>query len=254
MRKTYIVANWKMNKTAGEARDFLNQLLASNNFADNVISMICPPSLYLTEAVNVSQNSPVAIACQNMNDHKNGAFTGEISATMLKSIHVNTCLIGHSERRQYYGETNEVVNTKIALAREQKITPLVCIGETASQREAGRTEDVLLEQLETAFQDNPISLENFAIIAYEPIWAIGTGLTATPEMAQEVHEFIRNWLRRKYTTQVSATIPILYGGSVKPANISELLAQTDIDGGLIGGASLDIMSYIEMVAIATKKG
>jgi triosephosphate isomerase (TIM) len=249
MRKTVIAGNWKMNQTFSEAIKFTeicNEYLKDNNSLD-VIPIICPPALFLAEMQKQSQGF-LKIGAQNVSEHNDGAFTGEISAKMLSSIPIEFCIIGHSERRQLFHETDEMINKKLHKLIESGIKPIICVGETLEEREAEITKQIISQQLEGVFAN--ISLTNDMMIAYEPVWAIGTGRTATPEQAQEIHAFIRAWLLSKTEERVAQQIPILYGGSVKPENIKSLLQQLDIDGGLIGGASLDVNSYLEMIEIA----
>jgi len=252
MRKIIIAGNWKMNKTFQETEEFLLEL---TDFLDevelnNIEVAICPPTLYLEMATDIAFESKFSIGSQNISAHEFGAFTGEISASMLKSMDVEYCIIGHSERRKYFNETNEMINTKLKILRRNKVIPIVCIGETLQEREMGVAKKIITHQLEEVFKD--IKINGNIIIAYEPIWAIGTGKTATPQQAQEIHQFIRKWLTNNYSKRIAENLPILYGGSAKPQNINDLLEQPDIDGGLIGGASLDIEKFSEMIEIAAR--
>lgn len=183
-----------------------------------------------------------------MNDHDSGAYTGEISAPMLNSMDIPYCIIGHSERRKYYHETDEMINTKLKQLHANEIVPILCIGETLVEREKDITKDVIISQLEGGLKG--VSISDNVVIAYEPVWAIGTGKTATPEQAQEIHSLIRNWLTEEYSVKVSENTSILYGGSMKPENVKELLQQSDIDGGLIGGAALDVSKFSQIVQTA----
>ncbi|MCF7859407.1 MAG: triose-phosphate isomerase [Candidatus Cloacimonetes bacterium] len=250
MRRTIIAGNWKMNKLFPEVEDFLFELSENLEAKDlgKIDVIICPPSLYMEIATDVAVDSKFYIGAQNVNDKDLGAYTGEISACMLDSMDIDYCIIGHSERREYYSETNEMINAKVKRLQENAIVPIICVGETLEQREQGITQDVILEQLNGAFKD--IRIEENVIIAYEPVWAIGTGKTATPEQAQEVHFLIRNWIRENYSPLTADNLSILYGGSMKPANTAELLMQPDIDGGLIGGSSLDISQFTQMIDTA----
>ncbi|OPX27972.1 MAG: triose-phosphate isomerase [Candidatus Cloacimonas sp. 4484_143] len=252
MRKKIIAGNWKMNKTFSEAEDFLTELTEIIEPFDlgSVEVIVCPPSLYLELASDFAQESELAVGAQNCSDKEFGAYTGEISAPMLDSMELEYCIVGHSERRQYYGETDESVNAKIASLLNNGITPIVCIGESLLQRENDETEKVILSQLRGAFHN--IDFNKEILIAYEPIWAIGTGKTATPQQAQEIHKLIRNWLKDNHGIDVAEAIHILYGGSMKPDNVNELLKQADIDGGLIGGASLDSAKFSSMIQAAVK--
>jgi triosephosphate isomerase len=249
MRKKIIAGNWKMNLTVSEAIKFTKECneYLKNNLPPNVVPIICPPALYLADMRNISQEL-LKIGAQNVSEYNNGAYTGEISAEMLASIRIDYCIIGHSERRQYFHETDSIINQKLIKLIAQHIKPIICIGETLEERKAGHTKDIILRQLEGAFHG--ISISSDMMIAYEPVWAIGTGLTATPEEAREIHAFIRNWLNIKADATIAEKIHILYGGSVKPSNIQALLEQNDIDGGLIGGASLDLSFFYEMIEIA----
>jgi len=252
MRKKIIAGNWKMNKTFSEAEDFFNEITDNIESLDlNAVDVIvCPPAVYLELASDFAQESKLAIGAQNCSDKDFGAYTGEISAPMLDSMNLQYCIIGHSERRQYFGESNTSVNAKIIALLKYDITPIVCIGESLQQRENGDTEKIILSQLEGAFTNIDFSKE--IVIAYEPIWAIGTGKTATPQQAQDIHKLIRDWLKDKYGHEVAEATHILYGGSMKPENVEELLLQEDIDGGLIGGASLDSSKFSSMIKSAVK--
>lgn len=246
MRKTIIAGNWKMNKTCTETKEFFTKLLPMLNGLDrNVIVGV--PYTSLQVATELTKGSIVKIAAQNMNPADSGAYTGEVSPLMLKDLSVEYVILGHSERREYYGETDEFINEKIKSAIKHNIKPILCIGENLEQREQGITTDVVKEQLLKDLKGLSNDEILNVIIAYEPIWAIGTGKTATPEMAQEVHGFIRNLLTDLYSSQIANEITIQYGGSMKPSNVVELLAQPDIDGGLIGGASLDPESFIKLI-------
>ena len=251
MRKKIIAGNWKMNLNNAEARAFaigLHDFLKTRQI-EEVIPIICPSFVSLTTVASISEGL-FEVGAQDVSAFKDGAYTGEISVNMLKAIGLEYCIIGHSERRKYHSETDRIVNLKLKQLQQNGIQPIVCIGETLEQREEGITENVILKQLESAFSE--IELNSKIFIAYEPIWAIGTGKTATPQQAQEIHSLIRDWISKKYSKNVSNDIHILYGGSVKPENIKDLLSQKDIDGGLIGGASLSLDKYIEMLKIASK--
>ncbi|NQT65807.1 MAG: triose-phosphate isomerase, partial [FCB group bacterium] len=203
MRKTIIAGNWKMNMLFPEVEDFLFEL--SDNLEGKVLGslevIICPPALYLELSSDIANDSKFHIGAQNVNDNVSGAYTGEISAPMLHSMDLKYCIIGHSERRKYYSESDEMINSKLKRLLENKMTPIVCIGETLKQREQGTTKDIILEQLKGAFKD--VKFEDNVVIAYEPVWAIGTGKTATPQQAQEIHSLIRNWLKENYTKEIS---------------------------------------------------
>jgi len=252
MRKIYIAGNWKMNKTFSEADDFIAEVAEFLNDTElnNVEVIICPPSLYLELATDVASESNFSVGAQNVSSYEVGAYTGEISAEMLRSCDLDYCIIGHSERRKYFDDLDSNVNKKLHLLQPNDLIPIMCVGETLEEREKGITKDIVLNQLENGLKD--VNYSNDLLIAYEPVWAIGTGKTATPEQAQEIHELIRNWLSNRFDAAVSEQIPILYGGSVNPANIKDLLSQKDIDGGLIGGAALDINKFTTMIQTAAK--
>lgn len=252
MRKIIIAGNWKMNKIFPEAEDFFMDIAEyiENKKLGNVEVVICPPSVYLEMAGDITADHQLFIGAQNVSGFESGAYTGELSALMFNSMELDYCIIGHSERRKYFAETDKNINEKLKILQENEIIPIVCIGETLNERESGITEKIVLNQLENAFRN--VQINDNVIIAYEPVWAIGTGVTATPQQAQEIHYLIRNWFVDKYSKEVAENIPILYGGSMKPENIKELLSQQDIDGGLIGGASLDISKFSEMIDIAVE--
>jgi triosephosphate isomerase len=244
-RTPFVAGNWKMNKTASETGPFIAELMAVGLPA-GVDVAVCPPYTSLHAAVAAAQGSNLAVYAQNMHEQPRGAFTGEISAAMLLDLDADGVLLGHSERRQYFNETDEVLNMKVAAAHAAGLEVILCVGELEDERDSGRTEDVLRRQIETALDG--LGDERIAVttIAYEPVWAIGTGRTATPEIAQEAHAFIRSLLPAGARDQVR----IQYGGSMKPENAADLLAQPDIDGGLIGGASLDAGQFAAIVAAA----
>lgn len=237
-RRLLIAGNWKMYKTGAETVEFierLKELLSSDSAVDVTLA---PSFTSLEAAIQAAQGSSISIAAQNVFWEQEGAFTGEVSATMLKSMGVKQVIIGHSERRQYFGETDETVNRRIKAALSGGLVPIVCVGETLEQREAGQTFKILKTQLETGLEGIDSEAARTLILAYEPVWAIGTGKTATPEIAQEAHKFIRETLQDRFDKGLVSSLRILYGGSVKPENTAELLTQPDIDGGLVGGASL----------------
>lgn len=246
MRKPIIAGNWKMFKTVSEALSFVNEV---NGQADvkGVESVICAPYTNLPALVEAVKGTSLRIGAQNLHFEDNGAYTGEISGVMLKELGVNYVIIGHSERRAYFAETDEIVNKKVAAAFRHGLTPIVCVGEKLEEREAGHTKNVCKVQTEAAFKG--ISAEQAAqvVIAYEPIWAIGTGKSSTAEDAQDVIGYIRQIVSGLYEQSVADVVRIQYGGSVKPANIAEYMAQPDIDGALVGGASLEPASFIQLV-------
>ncbi|HHE39306.1 MAG TPA: triose-phosphate isomerase [Candidatus Cloacimonetes bacterium] len=252
MRKTVIAANWKMNKLFYEVEDFLIELtdFADETYLNDVVVIVFPSAIYLEVANDITNDSQIIVGAQNIHENDAGAFTGEISAPMLKSIDVDYSLVGHSERRKYFNETDETVNKKTKTLLNNDMNVILCIGETLDQREAGITKKIVLEQLQNALEG--IRVIDKIFFAYEPVWAIGTGKTATPEQAQEIHNLIRNWLRDNYSKQVAEETSILYGGSVTPENIEDLLKQPDIDGGLIGGASLNVEKFIDIINTAVE--
>ena len=251
MRRKVIAGNWKMYKTRDDALAFIyavNQLVPD---LERVESVVCAPAVFLRDLVK-REGENLRIGAQNMHESDEGAYTGEISAAMLKSYGVDYVIIGHSERRAYYNETDESVNKKLKKAIASQITPIVCVGESLDVREAGTTNTFVEKQILKAYQDiNDVEALQ-TIVAYEPIWAIGTGKTATPEMANETIKAIRNVLTNQYGKDTADKIRILYGGSVKPANIDRLLQESDIDGALVGGASLDPESFLTLVKAAIK--
>ncbi|MBT7304112.1 MAG: triose-phosphate isomerase, partial [Victivallales bacterium] len=246
-RKIFIAGNWKMNKTVAEATELVAGLKANAGKVGNVDVAVCPTFTTLASVVEALKDTPIKVGSQNISWAESGAFTGEISAAMLNEVGVDYAIIGHSERRQYFGETDETVNARTKAALAADILPIVCIGETLEQREAGDTEQVVKTQTEAGLAGLTNEEAAKITLAYEPVWAIGTGRTATPEMAQEVHAFLRSVLVTMFGAEVAAVIRIQYGGSMKPANAAELLAQPDIDGGLIGGASLKADDFFGIV-------
>lgn len=247
MRKKIVAGNWKMNTTlqegVGLAKD-VNEALKHAEVECDVV--ICVPFTHLAP-VNEVIDSKLGLGAENCADHKSGAYTGEVSASMVASTGATYVILGHSERRQYYGETAETLKEKVALALDNNLTPIFCIGEVLEQREDGTFFDVVTTQIEEALFD--LSAEDFGkiILAYEPVWAIGTGKTATAEQAEEMHAHIRNVIAGKYGKEVADNTSILYGGSCKPSNAAELFAKPDVDGGLIGGAALDAASFMGIV-------
>jgi triosephosphate isomerase len=246
-RKKLIAANWKMYKTPEQTTEFFTEFLPLVADHDRDEIVVCTPYIDLHTAVAAAAGSNVAIGAQNMHWEKEGAFTGEISAPMLNAIGVTHVILGHSERRQYFNETDDTVNRKLEYALESGLTPIVCVGEVLEEREAGLTEDVLRRQCMRAF--NGISAKKAAkmTIAYEPVWAIGTGKTATPDMAADAHAVIRHEAAKAFGDDFAAALRILYGGSVKPDNATTLMSEEEIDGALIGGASLDPKNFTKIV-------
>ncbi len=246
-RKIFIAGNWKMNKTAAETAELASALKASlAQFAGKCEIAVCPTFTSLATAVEILKGSNVKVGAQNIHWADNGAYTGEISGAMLKEIGVEYVIIGHSERRQYFGETDETVNQRIKAALKYGLKPIVCIGETLNERESGVTNTVLEKQIRGAFADISAADMDAITIAYEPVWAIGTGKTATPEVAQETHAFIRSVLTALYGDKAQ-DIVVQYGGSMKPENSGALVSKQDIDGGLIGGAALKADSFTALI-------
>jgi triosephosphate isomerase len=231
-----IAGNWKMYKGPAEVAEFCVELKRHEVDFEGIDVAVCPPFTSLAVAVQILAGTDIAVAAQNVHWESEGAFTGEVSAPMLRELGVYGAIVGHSERRQFFGETDEGVGRRVRGALEAGLSVIACVGETEAEREAGETEDVLRRQLSV------LEAEDNLVVAYEPVWAIGTGKTATPEIAQEAHAFIKGLL----------DLPVLYGGSVKPDNAAELLAQPDVDGALVGGASLDVESFAAICLAATR--
>ncbi|OPH52168.1 triose-phosphate isomerase [Paenibacillus ferrarius] len=244
-RKPIIAGNWKMFKTVSEAVSFVNEIKSST--VEGVESVICSPFTNLPALVEAAKGTDVHVGAQNLHFEDNGAFTGEISGVMLKDLGVEYVIIGHSERRAYFAETDEIVNKKVVAAFKHGLTPILCVGEKLEEREAGQTKDVCKVQTEAAFAGLSAEQAAQVVIAYEPIWAIGTGKSSTAEDAQDVIGYIRQLVSGLYGASVADAVRIQYGGSVKPNNIAEYMAQPDIDGALVGGASLEAASYIQLV-------
>ena len=246
-RRPYVAGNWKMNKTVAEAREFLEALLPGiDGAAADVV--VCPPFPALAVAVELCAGGPVRVGAQSMHEDESGAFTGEVSAPMLTGLGVDAVILGHSERREHFCETDEALARKVPMALAAGLEPILCVGESEEARDAGQTEGVLERQLQTDLGALEADQIENVVIAYEPIWAIGTGRTATPEQAQEVCAFIRDVIRARGAA--ADEVRILYGGSVKPANAAELLALPDVDGALVGGAALDPEEFAAIVDAA----
>jgi triosephosphate isomerase len=243
MRIPFIAANWKMHKTIKETEDFINTFLPLVKNVNSVEILLAPTYTSLAAAAELLQGTNVKLGAQNLFWEDKGAYTGEISAPMIVDLGCSHVIIGHSERRQYFGETDETANKRIAAARKHKLEVIFCIGETIDEREAGKTNNILKRQLDGGLKGH--TLEGITI-AYEPVWAIGTGKTATPQMANDAHTFIRNWLKSAYGNE-GDKVRIQYGGSVKPDNVKELMAEAEIDGALVGGASLDPNSFAKII-------
>ncbi len=244
MRQSLVVGNWKMNGTRASAELLAQGIIAGLGVNNGGIA-VCVPYVYIECISEIVKGTPLALGAQNVADKPSGAFTGEISATMLKEFGCQYALVGHSERRTYYGDTNETVAARFCQAQEQNITPILCIGETLEQRDQDQTFAVIDGQLDAVIKQAGIAAFGAAVIAYEPVWAIGTGKTATDEQAQEVHHYIRQYISAK-DHAIAEKLQILYGGSAKPDNAKGLFAMPDIDGGLIGGASLDAESFLKI--------
>ena len=246
-RRPLIAGNWKMFKTRGEARETVQQLqeLLGASLAVDVV--VCPPFSALSTVEAVIRESEIQLAAQNVHWEEEGAFTGEVSTSMLSECGCRYVILGHSERRQIFHETDAIIHRKMKKVLTTELTPILCVGESLEEREAQRVEEVIVGQLEADLGELTAVEASRIIVAYEPIWAIGTGKTATPEIAQEVHGVIRRWLSERYSVEVASGVRILYGGSVKPDNARELMAQEDIDGALVGGASLDAQSFATIV-------
>ena len=243
MRKPLIAGNWKMNTTKTEANTISKSIVENNKNDSAVELVIIPPFTYLETVYKNINQTAIKLGAQNVNQNTNGAYTGEISITMLNDMNCDYVVIGHSERRQYFNESNEETNQKVLLALNHNITPILCVGESLEERETNKTLSIIENQLKVGLQHIEINSE--IVIAYEPIWAIGTGKVATPEQAQEVHAYIRQFLANLDQSFAEKT-RILYGGSVKPENISNLITKNDIDGALVGGASLDATSFLDI--------
>jgi len=254
IRKKLIAGNWKMNKTSTDAQTLAKEIVAEVGKVIDVEIVVCPPFTALETVGKVVDGSSVKLGAQNMHPEASGAYTGEISAPMLRAIFATHVILGHSERRAYFGETDAFINKKVLVALKNQLKPILCVGETLAERESGSTLKVVQTQLEGGLAGVTKDLAATVVIAYEPVWAIGTGKVATTEQAQEVHAFIRSLLVKLFGDQIAQKVRILYGGSMKPANAPELLAQKDIDGGLIGGAALETRSFVDLVkaAIAAK--
>lgn len=247
MRTPLMAGNWKMYKTSAETKAFIQTLLPLVAQSTHADMAICPPFVDIAAAVEAAAGSRVAIGGQNCEYRKEGAYTGEVSAPMLKAAGCSCVIIGHSERRQYYGETDATVLLKTKAALDNGLQAIVCVGELLADREAGKTNDVLATQFKGGIAG--LTPEEFAkiVIAYEPVWAIGTGKVATPEIAEDAHKVIRSLAAAKFGADAAAKVRILYGGSVKPNNVKNLMAQPDIDGALVGGAALEPVSFSQLV-------
>jgi triosephosphate isomerase len=248
-RTPFIAGNWKMHKTIAEAEAFIGALLPRAGAVEDVEVAICPAFTALQAMVDSARGSAVQVYAQNMHEADSGAFTGEVSAPMLTEIDVQGVILGHSERRQYFGETDRALQLKVPKALESGLTPILCVGETEEERERGDTERKLRHQVQEALDKVPVERLAEVVVAYEPIWAIGTGQVATPEQAQEAVAFVRA-LVEGFDKAAGQAVRVLYGGSLKPDNAAELLALTDVDGALVGGASLEADSFAQIIEAA----
>ena len=246
MRKHYIAGNWKMNMTPSEGAAFAKELVSALKGSTTKV-MIAPPFVTIPAVVEAVKGSSIIVAAQNMSDNLNGAFTGEVSALMLKDLGVNTVILGHSERRSLYGESDQFINKKVLLALSQEMDVDLCIGETLSEREGGKLEEVLTRQVTEGLKGVSEQQMKRITLAYEPVWAIGTGKTATPEDADAAHAFIRSLIAKLYTKGVAEELIIQYGGSVKASNAKALMSKEHIDGALVGGASLSVEQFLPIV-------
>ena len=247
MPKPLIAGNWKMHKTIPESLELVNSLKRALSDIDSVDIAVCPTYIALSEVADALEGSNIKLGAQNLHWEPKGAFTGEVSGSILKDSGCDYVIIGHSERRKYFYETDETVNKRIKAALMHQLTPIVCVGESLQQREENKTISVVEGQLSGGLQNLEAQTVERLVIAYEPVWAIGTGKTATPAQAEEVHKFIRSWISDNYSQETAQGLRILYGGSVKASNIKQLMQEADIDGALVGGASLDSSSFSEIV-------
>ena len=250
MRTPLVVANWKMNGSSQMNQVLLDQIAAGARQCADVELAICPPYVYLEQARAALATTDIALGAQNLNEHDDGAFTGEVSARMLADLECRYVLVGHSERRTLFGEDDDIVSARFRQSQMYALQPVLCVGETLAQRDAGRTEEVIASQLDAVLNEAGVFTLTSAVIAYEPVWAIGTGHSATPEQAQAVHAFIRERVARLDGT-IARRLRIIYGGSVKPDNAAELFASEDIDGGLVGGASLKADDFLAIARAAS---
>jgi len=249
-RKYIIAGNWKMNKTAGESVELAEAVVKEIGDQASVDVVLCPPFTSLAAVSSVVEDSPVKLGAQNMHPAAGGAYTGEVSPEMLRDFYSTYVILGHSERREYFNETDSFINEKVLAAFAGNLKPILCVGETLEERESGKTLEVVDTQTRGCLVNVSDQDAENLVVAYEPVWAIGTGKTATPQIAQEVHVAIRRILTDLFGQEVAQRIRIQYGGSMKPENARDLLSQTDIDGGLVGGASLDAKSFADIVNAA----
>ena len=250
MRRYLIAGNWKMNLTRQDSLALVRGIVSNSQMGEHVELAVCPPSVYLDAVSGVVADTGVSLGAQNMYHEPSGAFTGEISAAMLMDLGCKYVILGHSERRRILGETDAMVNQKAFAALEAGLQPIVCVGETLQQRESGSTGEVIRQQFEGSLAGIDTEQITRLVIAYEPVWAIGTGKVATPEQAEAVHADLRTLLENRYNAEIAAAVRIQYGGSVKPSNADQLLSQTNIDGALVGGASLEVDTFLGIAANA----
>ncbi|SHK12655.1 triose-phosphate isomerase [Rhodothermus profundi] len=249
-----VAGNWKMHTNREEAIQLAQAVVAEVGDPGPVQVAVCPPFVNLEVVRQIVEHTPIHLGAQHMHEEVAGAYTGEVSAPMLKAVGCRYVILGHSERRQYFGETDAAVNRKIKRALQYGLIPIVCVGETLEERQAGKAATVVERQVSAALDGVALPSAEALVIAYEPVWAIGTGHTATPAQAQEMHALIRHLLVKQYGEEVGRALHILYGGSVKPSNAADLFAQPDVDGGLIGGASLKAADFAAIVQAACRKG
>ncbi|MBU3934164.1 MAG: triose-phosphate isomerase [Candidatus Omnitrophica bacterium] len=247
MRRPIIAGNWKMNKTVEEALELVGRLKTRLREAGDIDIVVCPPFTALEEVAKITQDANIQLGAQDVHWEDSGAYTGEVSCSMIKELGCRYVIIGHSERRACFGETNESVNKKARAVLRHNLIPIICVGERLEQRERGETFEVIKGHIENGLKGISAEEMKKVVIAYEPVWAIGTGKTATPDEAQEAHGFIRGLLREFYDQDTAGSVRIQYGGSVKPDNISDLMAKADVDGALVGGASLKVDSFVKIV-------
>ena len=250
-KKPFIVGNWKMNLTLAEGVEFAKSLRNNLHGKNEILCGICPPFIFLKDICKILEGSGISVGAQNIHSEKNGAYTGEISALMVKEVGCTHILVGHSERRHLFGEIDSFINAKIKTALSISLKPIFCIGETLNEREDGRTKYIVKDQLKNGLLGISNNHVRELVIAYEPVWAIGTGKTASPEQANEVHLFIRGFLADAYGKDIANSVYIQYGGSVKPENTKELIAQPEIDGLLVGGASIKLESFLKIIDVAS---
>jgi len=246
MRKQIVAGNWKMNNDYVDSELLVSKLLEQHTHSQTEV-IIAPPFISLLCSSNSLKGSHITVAAQNMHFAENGAYTGEISAGMLKSIDVETVILGHSERRAYFNETDAILAKKVDAALRNSMRIIFCFGEELTDRKSGNEEAIVESQIKNALFHLPASAWEYVVLAYEPVWAIGTGETASPEQAQDMHAFIRKTVENKYSSELAAEVSILYGGSVKPANAKEIFSKADVDGGLIGGAALDVAQFRSII-------